>query len=120
MLEEFAFFTPSGAISNTIIPGGIGDVNSGAGIVSGFSEIEGIVYLADDTISEVEFELYQNNNRIASSLFSSKTQIFSRSQHATILGTATGGAGENIELHGRALVGTLIANNRSIFALKLD
>jgi hypothetical protein len=120
LLEEFAFFTTSGAISNTIIPGGIGDVNSGAGIISGFSEIEGIVYLADDTISEVEFELYQNNNRIASSLFSSKTQIFSRSQHATILGTATGGAGENIELHGRVLVGTLIANNRSIFALKLD
>jgi hypothetical protein len=120
LLEEFAFFTPAGAISNTIIPGGIGDVSSGAGIISGFSEIEGIVYLADDTISEVEFELYQNNNRIASSLFSSKTQIFSRSQHATILGTATGGAGENIELRGRALVGTLISNNRSIFALKLD
>jgi hypothetical protein len=120
LLEEFAFFTPAGAISNTIIPGGIGDVNSGAGVISGFSEIQGIVYLADDTISEVEFELYQNNNRIASSLFSSKTQIFSRSQHATLLGTATGGANEVIELRGRVLVGTMIANNRSIFAFKLD
>lgn len=120
LLEEFAFFTTSGAISNTIIPGGTGDVNSGAGIISGFSEIQGIVYLADDTISEVEFELYQNNNRIASSLFSSKTQTFSRSQHATLLGIATGGANEVIELRGRVLVGTMIANNRSIFAFKLD
>jgi hypothetical protein len=120
LLEEFAFFTTSGAISNTIIPGGIGDVNSGGGIISGFSEIQGIVYLANDAISEVEFELYQNNNRIASSLFSSKTQTFSRSQHATLLGTATGGANEVIELRGRVLVGTMITNNRSIFAFKLD
>lgn len=120
LLEEFAFFTTSGAISNTIIPGGTGDVNTGTGIISGFSEIQGIIYLADDTISEIEFELYQNNNRIASSLFSSKTQIFSRSQHATLLGTATGGANEVIELRGRVLVGTMITNNRSIFASKLD
>ena len=120
LLDEFAFFTPSGAISNTIIPGGIGDINSGNGLVTGFTEIEGVVYLATDTISEIEFELHQNGNRIASSFFSSKTQIFSRSQHAVVLGTAVVGAGEDIELFGRVLVGTMTVNNRSIFAVKLD
>jgi len=120
LLEEFAFFTPAGTISNTIIPGGIGDINSGNGLITGFSEIEGNVYLATGTISEVEFELYQNGSRIASSFFSSKTQIFSRSQHAVIVGTATVGAGEDIELFGRVIVGTMTANNRSIFAIKLN
>jgi hypothetical protein len=56
LLEEFAFFT-SGASSNTIIPGGIGDVNSGAEVTYLVSLRFKELYLADDTISEVEFEL---------------------------------------------------------------
>jgi len=43
-LKTFAFFTPSGAISNTVVTGGTGDVCTGLGIISGFANIIGTVY----------------------------------------------------------------------------
>ena len=50
-LRTVAIFTVAGAISNTIVTGGIGDVCSGNnGAISGFDTIEGTVYINSDTL----------------------------------------------------------------------
>ena len=49
-LRTFAVFTPSGAMSNTVVTGGIGDICSGGGNVTGFGTIEGTLFSNSDTL----------------------------------------------------------------------
>ena len=55
-LITFAIFTPSGAISNTVVTHGIGDICTGEGANSGFDRIIGTLYLPSHTkFSGTEF-----------------------------------------------------------------
>jgi collagen type VII alpha len=119
ILKSFAFFTPAGAISNTVVTGGSGDVASGGGAMTGFGTIKGAVYLPTDVNSKVSFQLYQNGVPIATTLRYSENRSYGPSERAVIMGLATVGAGQTISVGVKVDVGNVTIGNRSLYAVKI-
>ena len=120
ILKSFIFFTPAGAVANTVVTGGTGDVTTGGGAITGFGTINGTVYLPTDVNSKVSFQLYQNGVAIATTMRYAETRVLASSQNIVLRGLATtASASLPITLYVKPDVGAVTVANRSIFALKV-
>lgn len=119
ILASFVFFTPAGAISNTVVPGGTGDVATGGGAVTGFGTVNGSVYLATDVDTKVSFGLYANNVLIPTSVMCTSSKAYNGCLQIGTSGQATVTAGQMISVKIKVSVGTISVANRTLFAIRL-
>jgi len=119
ILSTFTMFTPSGALSNTIITGNKGDVCSGLGTISGFSEIRGSVYGENDTNAEGIFEIYKDTIAVTNSSRTEGSKIYSRSKNINLLtNTNIGPASDTVSVKLSVTIGTFIIKNRNIYIFR--
>lgn len=120
LLKGFAFFTTAGAISNTMINGGSGDVCTGSGAVTGFNNIKGNLYLPADSTSKVYFTLYQNGVPISTTSRSYEHRLYQTFEQVNLTGNAVVGSFQPISVVVKVDVGSVVLGNRSIYAQKLS
>ena len=119
ILKSFVFFTPAGAISNTVIKGGVGDVATGGGAVTGFGTINGTVYLPTDVNTKVSFGIYADDVLIPASIMYTESRLFSGFLSVATAGQAEVSAGQTISAKMQVNVGSVVVANRTLYATKI-
>jgi len=119
ILKSFVFFTPAGAISNTVVTGGVGDIATGGGAVTGFGTINGTVYLPTDVNTKVSFGLYANDVLIPNSTMYTESRLYGGYLAVSTAGQAVVTAGQKISAKVQVNVGSVIVANRTLYATKV-
>lgn len=118
IIKTFTMFTPSGAISNTIINGNVGDICSGLGAISGFDQIRGTVYKENDVNAEAIFEVYRNGTPVENSRRTDSSKKYNRSKHLTLLSSTVVTETISISVKISVAIGVVILKNRGIYIFK--
>jgi hypothetical protein len=119
ILKSFVFFTPAGAISNTVVTGGSGDVATGGGAITGFGMIKGVVYLPTDVNSKIAFEFYKNGLPVPTTLRYSESRVYAPSQIINLAGTITVSAGQMVSVSVKVLLGSVSMAQGNLFLMKI-
>lgn len=118
-LKTFLAFTQSGAIANTGTFSGNGDLNSGAGSISGYAPSTGIVYASNYSNASAWFGIYANGTLIPASVRTYQTNI--NGLYNIALGTVcTVAANQTISVMGTVVVGSMSFSNRNFTALAVN
>jgi len=119
ILATFSVFTNSGAISNTVVNGNVGDVSTGGGAITGFSDIRGTVFNPAARSAKVSFALYHNGFVVPDSVRTSTHSMFSKTENIIIDGIANAADGEDISIKVRVSLGSVVLRSRSVWAKAL-
>lgn len=118
-LSNFILFTESGAISNTGSFIGNGDINTGAGAITGCDSDNGTVYPANYANASASFGIYQNGVLVPSSVRNFQS-ITSSINNSIVLGAVVViPANADIAVKANVTVGAFTFRNRSFSALSV-
>jgi hypothetical protein len=119
VLQSFVFFTPAGAVSNTVVTGGTGDVGTGGGAITGFSAINGIVYQPTDVSSKVVFEFYKDGLAVPQTQRSCESRVYAPSQSVSLSGTFSVSAGQMVSVGARVVLGKMNLAAGNVFLMRV-
>jgi hypothetical protein len=123
-LTTIILFTGAGAVSNTVVTSGIiGSVASNLGAVSGFPNLNGIIYTANSRVVDAVFELFSNGVAIPSSTVRftmvEGAEFREFFQRVYLFGLCLKPDQQDIDVRVTVDLGSLTVNNRNILAVEL-
>jgi hypothetical protein len=123
-LTTIILFTGAGAVSNTIVTSGvIGSVASNLGNVTGFPNLQGIIYTANSRVIDAVFELTSNGVAIPSSTvrftMTEGAEFREFFQRVYLFGVALKPEQQEIDIRVTVALGALTVGNRNILAVEL-
>jgi hypothetical protein len=123
-LTTIILFTGAGAVSNTVVTSGvIGSVASNLGTVTGFPNLQGIIYTANSRVIDAVFELTSNGVAIPTSTvrftMTEGAEFREFFQRVYLFGVALKPEQQNIDIRITVALGALTVGNRNILAAEL-
>jgi hypothetical protein len=123
-LTTIILFTGAGAVSNTIVTSGIiGSVASNLGTVTGFPNLQGIIYTANSRVIDAVFELTSNGVVIPSSTvrftMTEGAEFREFFQRVYLFGVSLKPEQQEIDIRVTVALGALTVGNRNILAVEL-
>jgi hypothetical protein len=123
-LTTIILFTGAGAVSNTVVTSGIiGSVASNLGAVTGFPNLNGIIYTANSRVVDAVFELFSNGVAIPSSTVRftmvEGAEFREFFQRVYLFGLCLKPEQQDIDVRVTVALGSLTVNNRNIIAFEL-
>jgi hypothetical protein len=123
-VESIILFTGAGAVSNTIVTSGIvGSVASNLGAVTGFPNLDGIIYTSNSKVIDVVFVIESNDIAIPSS--STRFTLVEDAQNreffnrVSLSGLSLRAEQQDIAIKLTVALGTIRIGNRNILAFEL-
>jgi hypothetical protein len=121
MVNNFAAFTSTGAITNTATTTITGDIGTNVGAITGFESptiINGVSYSPSTLLNQsASFSIFQNGVLIP---FSTRTRSSSLNlSEISLNGIATVGAGEAIDIRWKIGSGTIKLQNRILTLIEV-
>jgi hypothetical protein len=123
-LTTIILYTGAGAISNTVVTSGIiGSVASNLGTVTGFPNLQGIIYTANSRVIDAVFVLTSNGVAIPSSTvrftMTEGAEFREFFQRVYLFGVALKPEQQDIDIKVTVALGALTVGNRNILAVEL-
>jgi hypothetical protein len=123
-VESIILFTGASAVSNTIVTSGIvGSVASNLGAVTGFPNLDGIIYTSNSKVIDVVFVIESNDIAIPSS--STRFTLVEDAQNreffnrVSLSGLSLRAEQQDIAIKLTVALGTIRIGNRNILAFEL-